>query len=94
MKQMTFLPAAIVCEIGTDETVLEVAIKNKIEINNSCGGSGTCGTCLVQVIKNPEGVAVPLSDVEQEMAADRGFRKNERLACQLVAINGLKVNLF
>ena len=74
-----------------DRTILTVALEGDIELNHSCGGAGSCGTCLVRII-SPE----PLSQresLEQEMADDRGFEPQERLSCQTKAKAGLIVEL-
>jgi len=76
-------------------TVLEAALKNKIELNHSCGGMGTCGTCRVRILSSLEslGPLEPRNEIEIEMANDRGFAENERLACQLAIVNGLKFRI-
>ena len=72
------------------ETILEAILRKKIEINHSCGGMGTCGTCLVY-IDNRVGELNPRNIVEAEMAAERGFADKERLACQTCPIDNLQV---
>jgi ferredoxin, 2Fe-2S len=73
----------------TDEaSVLELAIKNEVELAHSCGGNGTCGTCRVFVEKCVEKLP-PKQGVELEMSEDRNFRKNERLSCQIQPQDGL-----
>lgn len=73
-------------------TVLEAALKNKIELDHSCGGMGTCGTCRVWIISSLEPLE-PRNEIEIEMANDRGFAEDERLACQLAIVNGLKFRI-
>lgn len=68
-----------------EETLLEALIRQRIEIDHSCGGNGTCGTCLVQVV---EGNTSDRNEIEQEMSTERKFKTNERLACQLVNFQG------
>lgn len=77
-------------EASHGQSILESLLENKIEIHHSCGGYGTCGTCLVTVKSGFE--ALPSRDfVELEMAEDRGFLPNERLACQTPAQAGLVI---
>ena len=66
-----------------------------IELNHSCGGMGTCGTCRVRILSSLEslGPLEPRNEIEIEMANDRGFAENERLACQLAIVNGLKFRI-
>jgi 2Fe-2S ferredoxin len=66
----------------TDQTnVLDLLNATKISIEQSCGGSGTCTTCRIFVMKNLEALS-PRTDIEQERALERRFSDNERLACQ------------
>jgi 2Fe-2S ferredoxin len=91
-KQMVFLPMEKACVFKPEQSVLEVALKNGIEIDHSCGGMGSCTTCRVIVEKSAE----PLperNELEQEIADSRGFHENERLSCQLPAAEGLVVRI-
>jgi len=70
---------------------LELAIDKKIDLNHSCGGYGTCGTCRVIVDNH---VDLPArNEIELEMANDRGFSPNERLACQTICDRPLNVKV-
>jgi 2Fe-2S ferredoxin len=69
-------------EIRGGETVLEAALRAGIEIMHQCGGNGSCGTCRVLVEEGVESIP-PRNELEAEMAGDRGWRDNERLACQI-----------
>jgi ferredoxin len=73
-------------------SVLELALKNRVDIDNSCGGSGSCGTCRVKILKGAEKLG-PHTDPEQAIAADRNFAKNERLACQIEPVAGLVIDV-
>lgn len=68
-------------EIRRDETILETCLRNKLDLPHSCGGFATCGTCRVIVEEGLEN-CLPRNEYEQEMADDRGFSNQERLACQ------------
>jgi 2Fe-2S ferredoxin len=75
-----------------DETVLQVAIRNKIHLSHTCGGFGTCGTCRVFIKEGLEKMP-PRNEIEQEIASDRSFQDFERLACQCSPINGLVIEI-
>lgn len=75
-----------------DHTVLDVAVRARISINHTCGGNGTCGTCLVEICESQEELS-PRTDVEREMAEERNFEKKERLACQIAPVKGLVVKI-
>ncbi len=87
-NSILFLPAQINAEFENEESLLEVALNNKVDIAHSCGGMGTCGTCRVEIessiIELPE-----RNEIEQEMANDRSFTPELRLACQLTPQAGL-----
>ena len=76
-------------KIKDDQTVLDVILAHKIPIATSCGGMGTCGTCRIEVLEEPDGLSAR-NEIEEEFARDRGFKDNERLACQIEACVGLK----
>lgn len=73
-------------------SLLDVALKNKVDLDHSCGGSGSCGTCRVKITSGLEDLE-PRNDVEQAMADDRGFAEDERLACQIQPIDGLEIEI-
>lgn len=89
---MTFLPTEHEVEIGTSSSVLELALLRKIPISHSCGGMGSCTTCLVRV-QSDLAQLEPRNEVEQEMADMKGFEDNERLACQLTPHDGMIVTI-
>lgn len=63
-------------------SLLEGLLARDVSINHACGGNGTCGTCRVEVVSDLKSLPAR-NEIEQEMADDRGFKKEERLACQL-----------
>ncbi|MFZ4403135.1 MAG: 2Fe-2S iron-sulfur cluster-binding protein [Pseudobdellovibrionaceae bacterium] len=67
---------------SNNQTVLEACLNANVQLDHSCGGYGTCGTCLIEVVQ-PK-VLPQRNDIETEMAQDRKFLENERLACQLL----------
>lgn len=85
---ITFLPAQKTVEIKGLSTVLDLALSNKIDLNHSCGGMGSCTTCRVLVESAPEG-RPPRSSEEKKRAEERGFSDDERLACQMRPTPGM-----
>lgn len=85
---MEILPEGIIVQASQDQTILDCLLENKIEINHTCGGMGTCGTCRIFVQKGLEKLE-PRNDIEEEIAIDREFAENERLSCQNLAMPGL-----
>ena len=73
-------------------SILETALALGVRLDHSCGGHGTCGTCRV-FVKMSDGQNLPQrEDLEQEMAEDRGFSEDERLACQTFAQPGMTIS--
>jgi uncharacterized 2Fe-2S/4Fe-4S cluster protein (DUF4445 family) len=72
--KVTFFPGSTTVEVDDGETILEAAIKAKVQVNNVCGGKGTCGKCMVIVDGNVDGERGKLSEEE--------FQLGYRLACQ------------
>ena len=87
-KSVTFLPVQKAISFSGRTTVLELAHLHEIEISSSCGGMGSCGTCRIHIEAE---LLPPRNELENDMAADRGFAPNERLACQTLARNGMKI---
>lgn len=72
------------------QSLLEAIADAQISISHSCGGMGTCGTCRIVVEKGLQ-LLPARNELETEMAMDRGFLENERLACQTETCEGLHV---
>ena len=92
LKSVNFLPKQQSVLIAQEESILALALNHEIEINHSCGGMGSCGTCRVWIesdhYKNME-----LNDLELEMKLDRGMLDQERLACQIQPMDGMVVRV-
>ena len=74
--------------IESDQSILEVALLNNIEIHHNCGGVCVCSTCHLYVNKG-EDFLEELSDKEEDFI-DRAInpRLNSRLGCQCVLLDG------
>lgn len=85
-----FQPMSRRVPMGRQVSVLDLALHHKIPIDHSCGGSGSCGTCRVKILKGLSDLA-DRGDVEQAMADARQFTDDERLACQIEPVPDLEV---
>lgn len=90
MKSITFEIDGHLVEARPNESILEASLRTKVPVSSSCGGFGTCGACRVLIEEGAEKLNTR-SDLELEMAADRDFEDNERLACQTSPAPGLRV---
>src|SRR6476469_9889282 len=70
--------------VAHDQSILEIALTNDIELHHNCGGVCACSTCHVYVEKG-EDFLEELSDKEEDFI-DRAVnpRLNSRLGCQCV----------
>jgi 2Fe-2S ferredoxin len=75
-------------DVDPDQSILEVALTNDIELHHNCGGVCACSTCHVYVQKG-EDFLEELSDKEEDFI-DRAInpRLNSRLGCQCVLLEG------
>jgi ferredoxin len=90
--KIRFLPLEKICAFRDEQSVLEVALENGIEIPHSCGAMGSCTTCRVFVVQSAHALP-PRNELEQDIADMREFRDDERLSCQLPPLDGLVVRL-
>jgi len=75
-------------EIEPGQSILEVCLKNDIELHHNCGGVCACSTCHLYVLKG-ETHLEELSDKEEDFI-DRAVnpRLNSRLGCQCLLLDG------
>ncbi len=64
--------------------LLEVALKNGIEIEHACGGVCACSTCHVYIEGGAEHLSEPTEEEEDRVEEAPGLQRNSRLACQCV----------
>lgn len=74
--------------IDADQSILEVALKNDIELHHNCGGVCACSTCHLYVEKGEQFIE-ELSDKEEDFI-DRAVspKLNSRLGCQCLLLEG------
>jgi len=72
--------------IEADQSILEVALKNDIELHHNCGGVCACSTCHLYIEKGGD-LVEELSDREEDFI-DRAVnpRLNSRLGCQCMLL--------
>jgi len=70
--------------VAPDQSLLEVALINNIDLHHNCGGVCACSTCHLYIEKG-EDMVEELSDKEEDFI-DRAVnpRLNSRLGCQCV----------
>jgi 2Fe-2S ferredoxin len=75
-------------DIEPGDSILEVALKNDIDLHHNCGGVCACSTCHLYVDQG-ESSLEELSDREEDFI-DRAInpKLNSRLGCQCVLLDG------
>lgn len=92
-KHKIFLDSLVdYVEASHGQNLLTALLRAKVRISNSCGGSGSCGTCRVIVVEDSNGLS-PRTELENEMSQDRGFSENERLSCQAFVVGHTKIKI-
>jgi 2Fe-2S ferredoxin len=74
--------------VEPDQSILEVALINDIDLHHNCGGVCACSTCHIYVEKGQDFLP-ELSDKEEDFI-DRAVnpRLNSRLGCQCLLQEG------
>jgi ferredoxin, 2Fe-2S len=100
MAQLTFITSnneRIDVEAPIGLSVLEIAHRNKIDLEGACEGSLACSTC--HVIVEPEWyemLSTATEDEEDMLDLAFGLTQTSRLGCQIIMteeLNGLVVRL-
>ncbi len=78
-------------------SLLEIAHKNKIDLEGACEGSLACSTChLIVDPEDYERLAEPTEDEEDMLDLAFGLTHTSRLGCQIILteeLDGLTVSL-
>jgi len=82
------LEPVVLSNIESGQSILEIALKNDIELHHNCGGVCACTTCHLYVEKGMEYID-ELTDREEDFI-DRAMnpRLNSRLGCQSLLLDG------
>ena len=82
------LEPVVFTNVEPGQTMLELALKNDIELHHNCGGVCACTTCHLYITSGMEHLE-EISDKEEDFI-DRAVnpRLNSRLGCQSVLLDG------
>ena len=74
-------------EVEPGQSILEVALKNNIDLHHNCGGVCACSTCRLYIEKGND-LVEELSDKEEDFI-DRAIspKLSSRLGCQCILIS-------
>lgn len=88
MPKITFLPHEELCPEGlvveakVGESILDVALRNGIEIEHACEKSCACTTCHVIVREGYDSLEEPSMAEEDQLDKAWGLELDSRLGCQ------------
>ncbi len=82
------LEPVTITNAAPDQSLLELALTNDIDLHHNCGGVCACSTCHLY-LEEGEDLVEELSDKEEDFV-DRAVnpRLNSRLGCQCVLLPG------
>ena len=75
-------------DVAPDQSILEVALDNGIELHHNCGMVCACSTCHLYVDKGEEHLPEITDKEEDFVDRARNPRLNSRLGCQCILENG------
>jgi ferredoxin, 2Fe-2S len=78
----------VVSEIKAGETILEVALNNKIDIDHDCGGVCSCSTCHIYVTKGFQYLESKSRKELHFIERLKNRKENSRLSCQCLLLKG------
>ena len=70
------------------QTLLEIALKNDIELHHNCGGVCSCTTCHLHVEKGMEFIDAMEKRERDYLKRVIGRNENSRLGCQSLLLDG------
>ena len=80
--KVTFLPFNKTVEAEKGMNLLEIALKNGIDLEHNCGGNCACSTCHVIIREGMEYLSPMQIDEEDQLDEADGLTLSSRLACQ------------
>jgi uncharacterized 2Fe-2S/4Fe-4S cluster protein (DUF4445 family) len=78
--EVVFQPHGRKARFDHEITALQAARALGVDINSICGGAGSCGKCIVKIVKGKENVGYPTPE-EADLLGDR-LGEGYRLACR------------
>ena len=82
MAKVTFQPAPTIATGDIQDSLLEVALDNGIEIDHNCGGNCACTPCAVVVEQGIELLSSMQEEERERLDENDKLLPNLRLACQ------------
>ena len=85
MTNVSVMPASIEFEAKLGQTLMQAAVAEGLFWPTTCGGQGTCTTCLSEIIRGQGDIAEMGRNERNRLVSERGeafLSKPMRLVCQ------------
>jgi len=82
------------CEAEKGESILDVAIRNDVPLQHSCGGFCACTTCHVHVLEGAENLSPQDEEEKDTIFRADGRGPTSRLSCQSKIQGDVKVKII
>ena len=69
-------------QVAESDALLDVLVRENVNVKKICGGRGLCATCHVYVVNGQEGLSEPTNREKLTLSILTGAQENSRLACQ------------
>jgi 2Fe-2S ferredoxin len=103
MPKARFLPGNIVSEFtsgelpyqgeGYRESLLDLALRDEVNLRHACGGICACITCHVIVEQGDENLSPMQRDEEDRLYRVPDYTLHSRLACRAVVLGDVTVRI-
>lgn len=91
MPEVKLQPLNITLQSTVNETIFQVVRRFGIPLASSCNGDGVCDKCRVVVLSGESNLS-DMNDAELRFHSERGFGKNERMACQAIIVGNIEIS--
>jgi len=82
MAKVTYLPASATVIGDIQDSLLDVALDNDVEIDHNCGGNCACTTCAVLVESGAQLLSPMAAEEQERLEENEKLLPGLRLACQ------------
>ncbi len=76
------------CQALPGESLLDVALREGVDLDHACGGVCACSTCHVKILGGEALLSESEEDEEDQLDEARGLALNSRLGCQARILEG------
>lgn len=90
--KVKILPQNIELETTPEQTLLEVALKNNIEIKSLCKGVPSCAECRIKIVEGDSNV-IPPSKAELSLIGTNYYIDSRRLSCQVRCFGPVTIDM-